>query len=136
MNSQCSKMRSQHTQIFWPCVAKATATHKPDWIFNFHTNQFWFFPLYECLSKQRDNNISFAFSTAKNNKKGCKSYTDNPKHLHSEWGQKKFTEVHQLWLPQSQWIWNKSTKHSTIPVNTSKSAHMQQKPYNLHNISY
>jgi hypothetical protein len=52
--------------------------------------------------------------------KDCKSYTDNPKHLHSEWGLKTFTEVHQLWLPKSHWIWNGPTRHSTIPVNTSK----------------
>jgi len=70
--------------------------------------------------------------------KGCESYKDNPKYLHSEWGLKKFKEVQQLWLPKSHWIWNESTSHSTIPVNTSKFSHphMRQKPYDLHNRNY
>jgi len=101
-------------------VAAPTAIHKSDYLLNFQTNQFWFIPLYGCLSKHKDNNINFTISTAEKNEKTVKSYTDNPKHLHSEWGLKIFTEVHQLWLPKSHWIWNGSTKHSTIPVNTSK----------------
>jgi hypothetical protein len=39
-------------------------------------------------------------------------------------------EVHQLWLPKSHWILNKSTKHSTIPVNTSKCVFSHQHIWN------
>jgi len=54
-------------------MAALTAIHKSDYIFNFHTNQFWFFPLYGCLSKQKDNNINFTLSTAEKNEEAVKA---------------------------------------------------------------
>ena len=68
-----SKMRSQQTQSFWLSVAAPTAIHKSDYIFNFHTNQFWFFPLYGRLSKQKGNNVNFTLSTAEKNEKAVKA---------------------------------------------------------------
>jgi hypothetical protein len=53
-------------------MAAPTAIHKFDYIFNFHTNQFWFFPLYGCLSKQKDN-INFTLSKAEKNEKAAKA---------------------------------------------------------------
>jgi len=67
-----SKKRSQQTQSFWLSVAAPTAIHKPHYVFNFHTNQFWFFPLYGCLSKQGDN-INFTLSRAEKNEKAVKA---------------------------------------------------------------
>jgi hypothetical protein len=54
-------------------VAAPTAIHKSDYMFNFHTNQFWFFPLHGRLSKQKDNNVNFTLSTAKKNEKDVKA---------------------------------------------------------------
>lgn len=48
-------------------------TNLIDFIFNFHKNQLWFFPLYGCSSKQKDNNTNFKLSTPENNEKAVKA---------------------------------------------------------------
>ena len=68
-----SKTRSQQTQSFWLSVAAPTAIHKPKYIFNFHTNQFWFFPTLWVLIQTKGQQHKLHTSTAEKNEKAVKA---------------------------------------------------------------